>query len=273
MTYLKVIKAITPSFLKYFYRKLRTMRRQMTYPYTAVANVRNVVVKIGVCSEVEYYRVETYATKEPETLDWLDDNLRCGDVFLDVGANIGLYSIYAGSIQPDCRIYAFEPAFQNYNRLCSNIILNGLNNVIPCNFPLSENESFDYFYVTDVQPGSALHAFGESNHASSELKTVPLRQGSFSLSLDALVRRYGMPQPTLVKVDVDGLEEKILDGAQETLQSDEMRTVLVEWNYRDKEDIDRFVKKMAGWGYSLSGISAWLAEQDAVKGQNFIFHR
>ena len=74
------------------------------------------------------YRIDTFASKEPETLEWID-SIPVGSVLWDVGANVGLYSIYAAKAQ-NCRVYAFEPSVFNLELLARNIFLNKLQNQI-----------------------------------------------------------------------------------------------------------------------------------------------
>ncbi len=242
-------------------------------PRQVVCYVRGVQVTIGVTSELERFRAATYATKEPETLDWLDVNLQESDVFLDIGANIGLYALYAAKKRPDCQVYAFEPAFQNFSSLCRNIALNSLTNVVPSNLPVSDREAFDFFYVSDVEPGSALHSFGEPSSFQLHSPSVSLRQGAFSISLDALVRKYGLPQPALIKIDVDGIEDRILRGAQTVLRSERLRSFLVEWNSGASQDVADLERRLRDLGYRLSGRSEWTAEAHGLKSQNLIFSR
>lgn len=56
---------------------------------------------------------------------------RDGDIFYDVGANIGLYSLYAAKLRPTCRVFAFEPVSHNFGNLCENLLLNRVANVTP----------------------------------------------------------------------------------------------------------------------------------------------
>ena len=76
------------------------------------------------------WRVTTFLTKEPETIEWID-TFSPGDVLFDIGANIGLYSIYAAS--RNIRVRAFEPESQNYALINQNIFLNGYGDRIACN--------------------------------------------------------------------------------------------------------------------------------------------
>ncbi len=272
---LDFIRGIAPDFARSLYYGsrvvLRSARRYLTKVVTC--DVRGVAIKIGVSSELEQYRADTYCTKEPETLDWLERNLKDTDTFFDIGANIGLYSLFAAKIKPQCTIYAFEPAAPNYSSLCKNIILNDVSNIMPCNFPVSNREAFDVFFVGDMQPGSALHSFGEASDFWEDSDAVALKQGTLSVTLDALVEEYGLPQPALLKIDVDGIEEKILDGAGTVLKSEKLRTILVELSFKDRSDIIKVEEKLARFGYKLWRKSDRVWESNGLMSQNYIFQR
>ena len=80
------------------------------------------------------FRAKSFATKEPETLDWID-HLPQGCTLWDVGANVGLYSIYAAK-KRECRVVAFEPSVFNLELLAQNFFLNSLQErVAPCLWP------------------------------------------------------------------------------------------------------------------------------------------
>ena len=67
------------------------------------------------------FRADTLFSKEPETIKWIE-KFKPETVFWDIGANVGIYSIYAG-LNPNLNIYAFEPASNNFNLLNQNIQL------------------------------------------------------------------------------------------------------------------------------------------------------
>ena len=95
-------------------------------------NSRGLSFKLVSDNWITKYRVRTFNEKEPEMLDWLDENIRDEDVFFDVGANVGIYSIYAALRNPKAKIYSFEPEYSNLHQLKQNIIINGQqNNIIP----------------------------------------------------------------------------------------------------------------------------------------------
>jgi FkbM family methyltransferase len=175
---------------------LRAARRAV-FP-VARCQVDGLSIAIRVSTPNEHHRADTYATKEPETIEWLRENLRDGDVFYDVGANIGLYSLYAAKLRPACRVFAFEPESHNFGNLCRNLLLNRVANVTPCFFPLSSREAFAPFYVYDLRPGGALHSLGRP----SPLRDEPplLTTGALTATIDALVSRHGLPAPDLIKL-------------------------------------------------------------------------
>lgn len=259
------------------YRKLRLWGRSIVYlldqPKTCL--VRGHSIKLSISSTLEDFRARTYSVKEPETLDWLDANLRDDDVFMDVGANIGLYCLYAASLNSRCKIYAFEPESQNFSRLCRNIVLNKIMNIVPCNFPLADEEAFDMFYVGEMHAGSALHSFGEANGFRRNSGPEILRQGAISFSLDTLVQKYCLPCPTLLKIDVDGIEKDILNGARDILTSGRVRSILVEVNVAASDDNNRTeieqMLNLLGYRLCKTGESAW--QQHGLKSQNYIFSR
>lgn len=70
------------------------------------------------------YRVSSFSTKEPDTLEWMD-TIPPGSVIWDIGANVGLYSVYAAKSR-GARVFAFEPSVFNLELLARNIFLNQL---------------------------------------------------------------------------------------------------------------------------------------------------
>ena len=85
-------------------------------------------LKFYISSTMARFRAETLFTKERSTIAWLD-KIQQADIFLDIGANVGTYTIYAGAIT-GCRVIAIEPESQNYSVLCKNISLNELHEIV-----------------------------------------------------------------------------------------------------------------------------------------------
>jgi len=117
------------------------------------------------CPSVEVFgRVQSLYTKEPETLNWIDSfqpNNSGNIIFWDIGANIGLYSIYAAVKFKDIKIISFEPSTSNTRTLSRNLSINNLESKISI-FPLalSDNENIiSYFNETRFSEGSSFSNF------------------------------------------------------------------------------------------------------------------
>ena len=245
----------------------------------ATCHVRGQIIKIGVSSETELYRANTYSTKEPETLDWLENNLRSGDVFFDIGANIGGYSLFAAKKVPSCTVYAFEPAFLNFSRLCNNIAMNKLANVTPCSLPLCDIEGFQYLILSSAEAGAAFNHLDESVTPSLSacqdrgLGFGTMRQGLLTTTLDALVDRHGLPFPALIKIDVAGGERKILDGAANVLKSGSLRSVLIELSAATEAELSQTIERIKDFGFCLTKISDWTDCREGIASRNYIFNK
>ena len=94
-----------------------------------------------------------FFSKEPETITWLESFYN-GQTFFDVGANIGLYSLYAAHLYLDSKIYAFEPHKENFIRLVVNAALNEYTNIYTYLLAISDKHEKEAFYMPDKTEGS-----------------------------------------------------------------------------------------------------------------------
>ena len=114
---------------------------------------RELAFKLVSDNWITKYRVRTFNEKEPEMLDWLDEKLHDGDVFFDVGANVGIYSIYAAMRNQNSHIFAFEPEYSNLHQLKQNILNNQLANKIEIySIAFSDKSGISYLHLQDETP-------------------------------------------------------------------------------------------------------------------------
>jgi FkbM family methyltransferase len=220
----------------------------------------------------ELWRAQTYATKEPDTLDWIDTFFHEGDVIYDVGANIGQYSLYAAKrLKGACKVLAFEPESLNYAKLNRNIALNGLSEAITAYcLAIAGRTGFDLFYVKAFSPGASLHAWGEPI-GQGDIPFAPSHcQGMFGVSLDDLVGLFALSFPNHIKIDVDGIEDQIVRAASHTLADPRLKTALVEVYMH--QDIAAQIREMfLAHGFLLHNARALTYEPGTA--QNLIFVR
>lgn len=130
---------------------------------------------------------------------------------LDVGANTGIYSLVAGAVNPNARIYAFEPLKGVHKRLEENLRLNKLP-IKAYDLAASNNNGMTSFYTddSDFSYGSSLnknHQFG-SNKIEQEVETI---------TLDRFVEQNNII-PVLIKIDVERHEPEVIEGLYNTLR-------------------------------------------------------
>jgi FkbM family methyltransferase len=175
------------------------------------------------------FRIDTLETKEPETLDWIDTQVRDGDVVFDVGGNVGIYTLYAAFRHPRAFLVAFEPEYANLHLLRDNVVANGLSHRVRLySIALSDRTGVSLLHVQDLMPGAALHTESATRLTRTESgERVVLSEGTWAMTLDDFCGQADL-YPNALKIDVDGGEGRVLAGAAATLARPALRTVIVE---------------------------------------------
>jgi FkbM family methyltransferase len=173
-----------------------------------------------------------FARLEPETLAWID-GFATPCRFWDVGANIGVFSLYAG-LRRGIAVSAFEPAAANYAALCRNIATNRLDDRVKAYcLALCDRETIAELKLSSANAGSVFNAFDSDTDCFGRPIAAVFRQGMLGFSIDGLCRQFGLAAPNYLKIDVDGLEERILAGARRTLADPALRSILLELEERE----------------------------------------
>lgn len=169
--------------------------------------------------------VERFHSDEPETLAWIDGFAE-GDTFWDIGASIGVYSLYA-ALKPGVEVYAFEPSGFNFGVLVDHVALNGFGERIHpfCIAVGAARQALGELYMSQASPGHGGNALDAPENQYTRFDAV-FRQSVLAFSIDGFRTAYGLPAPTHVKIDVDGIEDAIIEGAVETLPG--VSSVLIE---------------------------------------------
>ena len=209
--------------------------------------------QILMCASSPLHIDRAYACrKEPETVEWIRQQVRRGDVFFDVGANVGAYSLLAARISDgEVIIHAFEPSYSTYYDLCNNILLNRCQNaVIPHLMALARTSGVSVFNYSSLNSGAAVHSLGESVDYRGEEFEPEYQQSVMCYSIDDLVGVHGFPVPNLLKIDVDGIELEIVMGTVNTLNDSRVRSILVEV-YEPGDRCQEVVELITSKGFEL----------------------
>ena len=153
---------------------------------------------------------------EFEDMAFLLHVLRKDDLFIDVGANVGSYTILACSAI-GASGYAFEPVPSTYKRLIDNIHLNHLENRVKClNIGLGRKKGILAFTTGKMNTVNHVLASGEQSDSTINVEVY---------TLDEILSDKS---PALIKIDVEGYETPVLEGALQTLKNKTLHTVIME---------------------------------------------
>jgi FkbM family methyltransferase len=183
---------------------------------------------------------------EPAELALICRLLQSDSVFLDVGANVGIFSLVASRVSPEARILAFEPTGKTFDRLSRNIALNGAKNVTPLRFALG-NFSGQATLNLNAKGKDGLNTLGKPSHPDSEptgTETVPIT------TLDEFIRSSQVGRVDVMKVDAEGAELFIFQGGKNLLQRPDAPVILYE----------AFITSTKGFDYHPVEIF-WLLDQ------------
>ena len=196
------------------------------------------------------FRHSTFSTKEPEMLEWIEEY--GGGVFFDIGANIGIYSLYYAKTK-EGSVYSFEPSVFNLRQLAKNISINEMSKRITIiSNPLSNLTGIAPFINGSADEGGAMSAFGVDYGHDGKAIDGDIKYGLLGFSLDDLIEKNILTEvPSLIKIDVDGIEHLILKGASNTLKSEMLKSVFIEVNDDFEEQSHQVQTIMQSAGFKL----------------------
>ena len=192
-----------------------------------------------------FNKQKTFSINEPETLEWIDQ-IPNNSVFWDIGANIGLYSIYAAK-KRNCSVFAFEPSVFNLEVLARNIFKNNIVDKVKI-IPIAVSDSLgnDIMSMTSTEWGGALSSFGKDFSWNGEKIEKNFIFNTFGIKIDQAVSLLKIKSPDYIKLDVDGIEHIILQGGEEVLKK--VKGILIEINddFSEQANIAKKLLQKAG---------------------------
>lgn len=205
-------------------------------------------------SFLEYNSLHHRIWEEEAVLRHLLTEIRADDVFFDVGATLGIYSCLANSLLSGGTVVPFEPYPPNVGSLTANLEANEIDTEVRTR-PLSDGRRVDTFSVYDTTGAGAQHGSLDEEYPDGDaLRTLRLE----TVAGDELVERNLVPRPTIVKIDVQGEEPRVLDGLSDSLTDDRCRAVYVEAH--DTHDVVR--KKLREWGFDTESVGVDRPEKE-----------
>tara|TARA_B100000795_G_scaffold236636_1_gene196861 strand:+ start:1505 stop:2371 length:867 start_codon:yes stop_codon:yes gene_type:complete len=216
--------------------------------------ILNKKVNFFVPNQVTNWRVDTYFTKEPETLQWIDsfekkENL----IFWDIGANIGLYSIYNSIKNPNSTTVAFEPSSSNLRVLTRNISINNLDRsikVVP--IPLTNKQNiFQQMKEERFIEGGGLNSFGEKFDLEEKNFEPKMKYNLLGTTMNYFIENSILDIPDYIKIDVDGIEHLILEGGDKFLNNEKVKSLSIEMNENFKTQYEKVLNLMENYKFKI----------------------
>lgn len=181
-----------------------------------------------------------FGSYEAGTLGFMMSYLKKGDIFVDIGANIGLMTLHASKLVGEAgRVFSIEPSKTTYEKLVRNVELNNLKNVKALNFGLGSTAQIKKL-ILNSDPGMNTFVDGSSNLNSFEEVKIEVYDD---------LEIFKNTNPDLIKIDVEGFELDVLRGLQSVFSNNNGPAFIVECssnrenNYFKKELFDFFIGK------------------------------
>lgn len=213
------MRSLLASFFKiilsipFFRQKYFTFHKYIFNPYHLFDGVkRNIVYRDSVQLNLDlsdWIQQQLYfiGDYEKNEIDYLYSVLQDGDTFIDVGGNIGLFSLNASKIVgKEGNVYAFEAFKPNYQKFSQHIAINHLKNIILEHLAVANNN--DYIEILYNE------SYGNVGMASSYLESFTAKEKVQSIILDDYVKTRHIKKIDLIKIDIEGGEFSALEGMQ-----------------------------------------------------------
>ena len=209
--------------------------------------ILNQKINFFIPNQLVEWKVDTFHTKEPETLEWIDTFDKSGDfIFWDIGANIGLYSIYNSLKHKKSQTISFEPSTSNLRVLSRNISINNLFDRIKIfTAPLTKEENkFLIMKEGEFQEGGALNSFGENFDFEGKKFSSKMNYQIYGTNINYLIDNKILDIPDYIKIDVDGIEHLILEGGNKYLSNKKIKSLSIEINENFTEQHEKVIEIM-----------------------------
>lgn len=209
---------------------------------------------------VRLRRNRAFWLRDPEEFErvpfaMLASLVRAGDVVADLGANLGLYVRFLLSHAGASRVLAFEPWAENRKLLAENIRLGGVEgSVALLPYAVGDVDAEVYFQVDDVQSASgSLDSvrLGEPSEGRANLRLPPLSIRVPCRTLDNLIDSGEIPEPDVLKIDVEGAEVRALKGADGLLRRRRPRILVELHGAREAREV---LASLLDLGYETVGL-------------------
>jgi FkbM family methyltransferase len=212
-----------------FYKLLNVYTRNFSFPHRGLKYFLKVANSLGIANRIYKKRLHGnfymllnptehiqrqlfwYGYYEKELGDLLKKIVKPGDVFLDLGANIGYFSLLAANNLPSVKVISFEPVAGLFQNMNDNISLNRIRNITTVNAAVGEMSGEKELFVS-AQDNLGMSSFHQPENYSGKKERVKVE------TIDDWFKTSGLSKIDIIKLDIEGSELAALKGMKEVLQ-------------------------------------------------------
>lgn len=166
-----------------------------------------------------------YATESHES-QIFEKQLKKDQIVLDLGANIGYYSLLARSVVgPGGKVFSFEPSTENTSLIKKSIDANKFENITVVEAAVSDHDGYGSLFLSPYYKSE--HSVFEYHYSSGDHKGDT--QKIKLVTIDSFLENLGDPSVDVIKMDVEGSEKKALDGMKKTIEFNKKLTLITEF--------------------------------------------
>ena len=211
-----------------FYKLLNVYTRNFSFPHRGLKYFLKAANSLGIADRTYKKRLHDnfymllnptehiqqqlfwYGSYEKELEDLLKKMLRSNDVFIDIGANIGYFSLLVANNSPTVKVISFEPVADLFQKMNDNITLNNIKNIMTVNAAVGEvNEEKELFVSASDNLG--MSSFKQPENYSGKKEKVEV------VTIDDWFKTSGLSKIDIIKLDIEGSELAGLKGMKEVL--------------------------------------------------------
>jgi len=178
-------------------------------------------------------------------------------IIVDLGAHIGLATMYFKNKYTNSHIYSLEPNPQLFNVLEENIGINNIKDVTPLNYAIAPKDSERDFFIDSKENW---YSTGGFNPKAWNNRQNTNRISVQTISLDTLYKKFSIGKVDLLKIDIEGEEYSLIDNPFRGF--DIVQNIVIEIHGSNKNKIKRLYKNLGKIGFSLIGSASF--EDDLI---------
>jgi len=219
-----------------FYKLLNVYTRNFSFPHKGLKYFLKVAKSLGIANKTYKKKLHNnfymflnptehiqqqlfwYGYYEKELGELLKKMLRSNDVFIDIGANIGYFSLLSATISPSVKVISFEPVQELFQKMNENFSINDSKNIVAVNAAVGEMKEQRQLYLS-APDNLGMSSFHQPENYSGRKEKVEV------ISIDDWFNTSGLTKIDLIKIDTEGSELAVLKGMKDVLEK--QRPVLI----------------------------------------------